>query len=156
MMMQYWAMYNTTNSTYMPKQPKTHEIDWFVIWWCKLPKTISTKRLKDQRANTNALIVPCELVANMVGFWLFHHITLMKSNEKSSSLFSRFIEPNLCHIIGFAIASSPKPKKSKCQWQHTFAKNYAYCGCIKRCSDLPNAISFQDWDEVEPRCNHQS
>jgi hypothetical protein len=113
MMMQYWAMYNTTNSTYMPKQPKTHEIDWLAIWWCKLLETISTKRLKDQGANTNALIVPCELVANMVGLSLFHHITVMKSSDKSSSLSSRFIEPNLCHVIGFEIACSPKPKKIK-------------------------------------------
>ncbi len=113
MMMQYWAMYNMTNSTYMPKQPKTHEIDWLLICWCKLPKTISTKRLKRQRANTSDLIVPCELATNTVGFSVFHHITLMKSSDKSSSLFSGFIEPNLCHITGFEIASSLKPKKIK-------------------------------------------
>jgi hypothetical protein len=69
--------------------------------------------LKDQGANTNALIVPCELVANMAGLSLFHHIIVMKSGDKSLSLSSKFIEPNLCQVIGFEIVCSPKPKKIK-------------------------------------------
>jgi hypothetical protein len=69
--------------------------------------------LKDQGANTNALIVPYELVANMVGLSFFHHIIVMKFGDKSSSFSSRFIEPNLCHVTGFEIAYNPKPKKIK-------------------------------------------